>query len=209
MRSIATLQLDGGCPVFDFTNTISNRNDPDYFDYLLKYDDFIQWVNKIGLLPKGKIDAITAFSKSHSRKSVTILQEVINAREVMFTLFSSLAQHGKADKTALETFNSFLSEALSNMRIDVGRTEVTTSFTVSEKTILKEPLYLLVKNAFDILSTQSFERIKECPTCKWLFLDTTKNGKRRWCNMQVCGSNDKARRYYHRKKESIHTNNNL
>jgi hypothetical protein len=187
MRSIATLQLDGGCPVFDFTNTISNRNDPDYFDYLLEYDDFIQWINKIGLLPKGKIDAITAFSKSHSRKSVTILQEVINAREVMFRLFSSL----------------------SNMRIDVGRTEVTTSFTVSEKTILKEPLYLLVKNAFDILSTQSFERIKECPTCKWLFLDTTKNGKRRWCNMQVCGSNDKARRYYHRKKESIHTNNNL
>jgi predicted RNA-binding Zn ribbon-like protein len=202
MRSIANLQLDGGCPAFDFANTISNRNDPDYFDYLPRYDDFIQWIEKIELLPKGKINAITTFSKSHTRKSAETLQQVIEAREVIFKLFSSLAQHQKADTETLDVFNNFLSEALSTIRVEIGRTEIATSFTVSDKTILKEPLYLLIKNAFDILSTQSFERIKACPTCKWLFLDTTKNGKRRWCNMQVCGSNDKARRYYHRKKES-------
>lgn len=203
MRSIANLQLDGGCPVFDFTNTISNRNDPDYFDYLTTYDDFIQWTDKIGLLPKGKLQAIVAFSKRHARKSADTMKMVIETREVIFKLFSSLVQHRKADREALDALNSFLSEALSNMRIEIGRAEVATSFRVSDKTILKEPLYILIKNAFDILSTQSFERIKECPTCKWLFLDTTKNGKRRWCNMQVCGSNDKARRYYHRKKESV------
>ncbi len=202
MRSIATLQLDGGCPVFDFTNTISNRNDPDYFDYLTKYDDFVDWINKIKLLPKGKMDAIAAFSKSHTRKSADTLRQIIEVREVVFKLFSSLAQQQKADRETVDAFNGFFSEALSNMRVEVGRKEVATSFIVSEKTILKEPLYILVKNAFDILSTQSFDRIKECPTCRWLFLDTTKNGKRRWCNMQVCGSNDKARRYYHRKKES-------
>lgn len=202
MRSIATLQLDGGCPVFDFTNTISNRNDPDYFDYLTKYDDFVEWINKIKLLPKGKMDAIAAFSKSHTRKSADTLRQIIEVREVVFKLFSSLAQQQKADRETVDAFNGFFSEALSNMRVEVGRKEVAMSFIVSEKTILKEPLYILVKNAFDILSTQSFDRIKECPTCRWLFLDTTKNGKRRWCNMQVCGSNDKARRYYHRKKES-------
>lgn len=202
MRSIATLQLDGGCPVFDFTNTISNRNDPDYFDYLTKYDDFVDWINKIKLLPKGKMDAIATFSKSHTRKSADTLRQIIEVREVVFKLFSSLAQQQKADRETVDAFNGFFSEALSNMRVEVGRKEVATSFIVSEKTILKEPLYILVKNAFDILSTQSFDRIKECPTCRWLFLDTTKNGKRRWCNMQVCGSNDKARRYYQRKKES-------
>lgn len=202
MRSIATLQLDGGCPVFDFTNTISNRNDPDYFDYLTKYDDFVDWINKIKLLPKGKMDAIAAFSKSHTRKSADTLRQIIEVREVVFKLFSSLAQQQKADRETVDAFNGFFSEALSNMRVEVGRKEVATSFIVSEKTILKEPLYILVKYAFDTLSTQSFDRIKECPTCRWLFLDTTKNGKRRWCNMQVCGSNDKARRYYHRKKES-------
>ena len=208
MRSIASLQLDGGCSIFDFTNTISNRNDPDYFDYLTKYEAFIQWIDKIELLPKGKLNAIAAFSKNHTRKSADIFRQVIEVREVAFKLFSSLAQNHKVERETLEVFNSLLSEALSNMRIELGRTEVTTSFNISEKNILQEPLYLLVKNAFDILSTQPFERIKECPACGWLFLDTTKNGKRRWCNMQVCGSNDKARRYYHRKKESSNSNTN-
>ncbi|WP_344746998.1 CGNR zinc finger domain-containing protein [Streptosporangium vulgare] len=35
-----------------------------------------------------------------------------------------------------------------------------------------------------------------CPSCYWLFLDTSKNGRRRWCSMTTCGSRDKARRYY-------------
>lgn len=207
MRSIANLQLDGGCPVFDFTNTISNRNDPDYFDYLTKYEDFIQWIDKVGLLSKGKLNAIIAFSKHHPRKSTDVFKQVMEARETTFKLFSSLAKNHKAERETLESFNHFLSEALSNMQVELGRTEIATSFNISEKTILKEPLYLLIKNAFDILSTQHFERIKECPACGWLFLDTTKNGKRRWCNMQVCGSNDKARRYYHRKKESSSNTN--
>jgi predicted RNA-binding Zn ribbon-like protein len=51
-----------------------------------------------------------------------------------------------------------------------------------------------------LLTTASYVKIKECPSCGWLFLDKSKNGKRRWCNMLTCGSNDKATRYYHRKK---------
>ncbi|MFK3795237.1 MULTISPECIES: CGNR zinc finger domain-containing protein [unclassified Pseudomonas] len=32
-------------------------------------------------------------------------------------------------------------------------------------------------------------RLKACatPDCDWLFLDTSKNGRRRWCQMNVCG----------------------
>jgi predicted RNA-binding Zn ribbon-like protein len=203
MRSIANLQLDGGCPIFDFTNTISNRNDPDYFDYLKKYEDFIQWIDKVGLLSKGKLNAITIFSKSHTRRSADVFKQIIEVREVAFRLLSCIGKKHKVKQETLEAFNYFLTEALSSMHVEVGRAEITTSFNISEKTVLKEPLYLLIKNAFDILSTKHFERIKECPACGWLFLDTTKNGKRRWCNMQVCGSNDKARRYYQRKKESV------
>jgi predicted RNA-binding Zn ribbon-like protein len=44
--------------------------------------------------------------------------------------------------------------------------------------------------------------VKECGTenCNWLFLDTSKNRSRRWCDMKECGNREKARRHYHRKK---------
>ena len=57
-----------------------------------------------------------------------------------------------------------------------------------------------MKSVYDILTTANMEKIKECPSCGGLFIDRTKNGKRRWCDMKVCGSNEKAKRYYHRKK---------
>lgn len=43
-------------------------------------------------------------------------------------------------------------------------------------------------------------RVKACGGCGWLFVDRTRNGSRRWCISAMCGSRDKARRYYHRKK---------
>ena len=34
--------------------------------------------------------------------------------------------------------------------------------------------------------------------CGWLFLDTSRSGRRRWCSMQSCGNRAKARRFYAR-----------
>jgi predicted RNA-binding Zn ribbon-like protein len=33
-----------------------------------------------------------------------------------------------------------------------------------------------------------------------MFLDTTRNASRRWCDMAGCGNRAKAKRYYSRKK---------
>ncbi|MCB9048086.1 MAG: CGNR zinc finger domain-containing protein [Lewinellaceae bacterium] len=64
------------------------------------------------------------------------------------------------------------------------------------------PLFRLLLLAEELLlQTKRWPRIRSCPSCGWLFLDTSKGGRRRWCNMQVCGSQVKARRWYHRNKD--------
>lgn len=44
------------------------------------------------------------------------------------------------------------------------------------------------------------ERVEVCPSddCGWLFLDESKNRRRRWCSMETCGNRAKARRHYQR-----------
>jgi predicted RNA-binding Zn ribbon-like protein len=39
--------------------------------------------------------------------------------------------------------------------------------------------------------------VKECanPNCSWMFLDTTRTGSRRWCDVSICGSLINVRRY--------------
>lgn len=44
-------------------------------------------------------------------------------------------------------------------------------------------------------------RVKMCPaeSCGWLFLDESKNRRRHWCSMELCGNRAKARRHYERR----------
>jgi hypothetical protein len=58
----------------------------------------------------------------------------------------------------------------------------------------------VVWNAGRVLTEIDHRRLGLCPSCDWLFHDTTRNRSRRWCDMGDCGSRDKSLRYYHRRK---------
>jgi predicted RNA-binding Zn ribbon-like protein len=47
----------------------------------------------------------------------------------------------------------------------------------------------------DLLTGVRLGRVKACGGCRYLFLDETKNGSRRWCSMAECGTRAKMRRF--------------
>jgi predicted RNA-binding Zn ribbon-like protein len=51
-----------------------------------------------------------------------------------------------------------------------------------------------------ITDPERASRLHRCPgrDCGWVFLDTS--GRRRWCSMDTCGSREKMRRMYARRK---------
>lgn len=53
-------------------------------------------------------------------------------------------------------------------------------------------------DAVRLLLQGPLERVGECPSCGWLFVDTSKNARRTWCSMRTCGARDKAKRRYRR-----------
>jgi predicted RNA-binding Zn ribbon-like protein len=64
------------------------------------------------------------------------------------------------------------------------------------------PLWLLARAASGLVLSDHMEKLRACgdPECRWLFLDTSKNHTRRWCNMKVCGNRMKARRFKAQRK---------
>ena len=61
---------------------------------------------------------------------------------------------------------------------------------------------LVAASTLSILTDpRELERVKLCPghDCGWLFLDETKNARRKWCLMEVCGNRAKSSRHYARK----------
>ena len=64
-------------------------------------------------------------------------------------------------------------------------------------------LFPLAEQMAELLSSENMSLVKCCewPPCTLWFLDTTKNKKRRWCSMQVCGNRAKAAAHRAKKKK--------
>ena len=55
----------------------------------------------------------------------------------------------------------------------------------------------IARAAGDLLTSDALNRVRQCsnPNCSWLFVDTSRAGRRRWCDMKVCGNRAKVYRF--------------
>jgi predicted RNA-binding Zn ribbon-like protein len=53
-------------------------------------------------------------------------------------------------------------------------------------------------SASELLLCDDLKRLKQCRSCGWLFLDKSKGGRRRWCDMKTCGNRAKVTRFRQR-----------
>jgi len=62
-------------------------------------------------------------------------------------------------------------------------------------------LYVLARSALQSWTRGELGRLKPCanPNCILWFLDTSKNGTRRWCSMGACGNRNKVSAHYERR----------
>jgi predicted RNA-binding Zn ribbon-like protein len=68
---------------------------------------------------------------------------------------------------------------------------------------LEAPLWPIARSAAELLASDQVGYVRACAskTCEWMFLDESKNHRRRWCDMTKCGNRAKVRRFYKRQKK--------
>ncbi|WP_433022276.1 CGNR zinc finger domain-containing protein [Kribbella sp. CA-294648] len=56
----------------------------------------------------------------------------------------------------------------------------------------------------EAVAAGTWSRLKACrePSCRWAFYDYSRNRRRTWCSMDLCGNRAKARASHHRKTSS-------
>ncbi|MCG8306531.1 MAG: CGNR zinc finger domain-containing protein [Cytophagales bacterium] len=199
-RNISDMSLDGGCICFDFTNTVHSRKEEMMEDYLHTYTDLLQWCRRTGSLPEERIERLQSTADEQPAKAEGVLKQAKKIREVLYGVFSALAARKQPQASMMEQYNKAMRQSLIHLRFYYEHEEKKLDWQ-QEVVQLEEPLWRILKSAFDIWVQEDLKRIKECESCGWMFLDTSKNNRRRWCNMQSCGSIDKALRYYYRKKK--------
>jgi len=201
-KSIETLTIDGGWLSLDFVNTVSNRNvEPPQFDYFTSYPIILDWTKRVNLLKTSEAKILEKYALEHPIESAKSWIRALEAREMLFTIFQCIVNSKTPPAREQSLFNTWLSRSLRKSQVEFGNgtSSVRASWNIAPED-LDKPIYPIIKSAYDLLLGGQLHRIKECGTCGWLFLDKSKNRSRKWCNMDTCGSQQKSKNYYHRKK---------
>ena len=63
----------------------------------------------------------------------------------------------------------------------------------------------VARSAAQLLAEGDPRRLRKCanPSCRLMFYDVSKAGRRRWCSMQTCGARAKASAFYRRRRRGI------
>lgn len=197
-------QLSGNWLSLDFTHTLDERYSGRPQELLQSYRDLVAWGIYEQLLTGEEAQRLLHLAKRKPQAAALSFQRAIDAREAIYRIFSAISEGEDPRKPDIDLLNTLLAEAMSHA-ILVRRADGYAWDWQAGKDELDVVLWQVVRSAADLLTSEKLDDVRACDAedCRWLFLDTSKNHSRRWCDMQTCGNQAKARRHYSRKKESV------
>ena len=199
-RNISTLTVVGGTFCCDFINTVYAWQGTNLHEYLGCYADFIAWCRKVNVGNGAVLTQLDQKGIQEPEAAEAALRQIKKIRLLLYTFISAIAAKDFTEVTKLlPSINALLHKASGHLLLYLDNDDFLLS-PQEEPDNLLSPLWMVVKSLQDMLLTTDRNRIKECPRCGWVFADTTKNGKRRWCEPEECGTADKMQRYHAKKK---------
>ncbi|MDA4129033.1 MAG: ABATE domain-containing protein [Thaumarchaeota archaeon] len=191
----------------EFANTVSWHSSDTPKEKLTEYSELVSWGIRVGLIGDSEGAALFQESRRDLSRAARVHRRAIALREAIYRIFRDVSDGRRPSSTDIDILNEAVSEAYGVLRI-VGN-ESGFTWTMAGEKGLDVLLWPVAKSAADLLTRGELGRVRRCANdvegCGWLFIDTTKNGNRRWCDMSDCGNRAKARRYYQRVKETRHT----
>jgi len=178
-----------GHPALELCNTRSGWGEPPHprQEYLRTYAHLVVAAREAGVLESGRAGELLRRSQ---RESPAMSRELERARDLRRDAYAVMSAGGSA--AALDRIGRAVSAARS--RQVLVRAEGRTRWTFSGPPRPADPVDSFVLAMGDLLVSDDATRVRACPGhgCGWLFLDGS--GRRRWCQMAVCGNRAKQAR---------------
>jgi predicted RNA-binding Zn ribbon-like protein len=202
-----TITLLEGRLCLGLVNTLHPRSGRHVHDALTGYLDLLAWNRSIGMLTEGQEQHLLREARMHPQEALRAFERAIALRETIYRVFSAVAAGNAPQSEDLVLMQATFAEAMAHASLAPTAHEFSWEWGAGEEPghgYEEQPQLLLwpvALSALELLtSAKEWGKLKECPGCGWLFLDSSKVGNRRWCSMDACGSRAKMRRQYARKR---------
>ena len=196
-RSAPPILYVGGDPALDLINTVDWTARGPEEERLPAFDRVTRWAEGAGILSAGAGRRLRQAAAARPAEAAAALAEVHRAREILHDLFAAVARGGPGGP-ALLRFNRLLAEALEHLELGSGDGPGR-RHTWHWKGMDSDPravVWPVVWSAAELLRSDEAANVRICDgdDCGWMYVDRSRNGLRRWCQMRTCGTREKTRR---------------
>ena len=191
-----TLALVGGVLALDFANTASGREWDTHQDHLGSAQDVLTWGAHAGAFPAAEGSILRDAVRADAQLGVRLLWRSLALREDIYRIGRQLAAGRAAPDEALGHVAAAHAQCLAAAQFRPRAGGFGWSWN-ARRAPVEATLGPIVLSAVSLLESGDLRRLKQCrgEKCGWLFLDTTRNGRRCWCEMEICGNRAKQRRF--------------
>lgn len=186
-----------------FANTLDDRLIGPV-ERLNSYGDLVAWGHESSILTEQEAEWLAQEAVRRPVEAASTLARALALREAIYRIFSAVAGGRVPEAADITTLNIALAGALAVLQIVATEHGFAWVWSHGGKE-LDQMLWAVALSAVNLLTSDELWAVRECAAtdCGWLFLDTTRNRSRRWCDMTSCGNRAKARRHYERQKQAV------
>ena len=183
----------GGDPSLDLVNPVDWTREGPAQDRLPDYPALLDWAVAAGVMSSAAAGGLRRAALARPREAQAAHAGALRVRSLLRDLLSG----GRAAEPALRALNPLLGDALGRLELAGGGPRTRRlRWEWSARDRLDSVLWPVLRSAAELLASEEADRIHTCggPDCGWMYVDRSRNGLRRWCQMRTCGTREKTRR---------------
>jgi predicted RNA-binding Zn ribbon-like protein len=172
-------------------------------DALRDFSTMMEWLTAAAVLDQDRHLAIVRRAELQPAGATAALLDARRVRSALRALAERGLTSPDARSAAVTEINRVLGRSAGTRRLELSPSGRYARNFVAGGDAFAALMMPLVDDAADSMIAGEMGRIRCCsdPRCRRVFLDSTKNGRRRWCDMATCGNRAKAAR--HRAREPM------
>jgi predicted RNA-binding Zn ribbon-like protein len=185
----------------DFANTESGRGLASHQNHLREAANVADWLGHAKVLGIEEADWLRRQVSGRADLAADLLTDAIGLREAIHDIGAAVGHRAKPSHAALAALAVLNARFMARATLAAGVTSCRWRWSVRASPV-EAGLGPIALAAVTLFTEGDFHRIRECGghACGWLFYDRSKNNRRRWCEMEVCGNRAKQRRLVARRR---------
>jgi len=190
------MKFIGGHAALDFVNTVGGwAGDSPIEDKLEHFGDLIRWATSAQILGASDASRLAILARRHRGQASQLIERARALRRVLYRMFNCFLENENPRQADLDILRKELRVAREHQTLKATRRAFI--WVWDTRPVLESLLWRISQSAGDLLTSGQLARLRRCAgeTCRWMFLDTTRNHSRHWCDMKDCGNLAKVRRF--------------